>query len=173
MSASDKIALASLALSGISVVVTAIFSYLVWIVSKQNKDAAVLTAEIAKSTFEQQRIAEDIIKVQMRSSVLEKMRIIRNAVSFQNEYLDPNLLKKLPRDHGLTDYELSKYFSDIQLKSIIAFWNNFNGYLVRHFLDTSGLFKDLNQSDVQEIQEKSVQLRAYLDLSIDDLRNNL
>lgn len=172
MSASDKIAMASLALSGISVVVTAIFSYLVWIVSKQNKDAAVLTSEIARSTFEQQRITEENIRFQMKNSMFEKMMNIRNCVILQaTSDIDINFLKKQKREHGLTEYELSKYFSDKQIRAIFSFWSNFTVYLNKHFLDSNGVFRDLNQSEVEGIKETSAKLREYLDKLIEDFYN--
>ncbi|WP_400162904.1 hypothetical protein ACAF76_008330 [Brevibacillus sp. TJ4] len=150
MSVSDTIAFWSLCISGVNVIITGVFSFLVWKATKQSSETAQSSYDLTREILNKQLREEQATKELYMNNIMRKAVKVQMAVVSQMNGIKPEILAKAPRTHGLTEVELAKYFDDFQRETIIAIWNLFEQYLRPEWLDQEGKIKQQFDEDEQQ-----------------------
>jgi hypothetical protein len=148
LNTADTIALWALCISGVNVIITGFFSFLVWQATKQASDTAQSSLDLSKEILGRQLREEQAAKELYMNRVYRKAVKVQWAVWSQLGGLKPELLMTAPRTHGLTEIELAKYFDDTQRETTVTIWDLFNQYLRPVWLDETG---DVKRNSVRKI----------------------
>jgi hypothetical protein len=151
-------------LSLASIIVTGIFSYFIFRVTRDSTKAAIKSAEVAEASylFNQsltihQKELEGFISKQYFESIKEKALLLSQAVISQNSTsLNGSMIKNAPRKHGLTEVEFTKYLTSDQQDIVKQIWNQFNYYLAEYWITPNGDLKaTFNGEEVSNIIQGS------------------
>ncbi|MDV2883823.1 hypothetical protein RYX45_01425 [Alkalihalophilus pseudofirmus] len=147
----------------LGIIVTGIFSYLVW-------RATAKTAEIAQSNFEIQKLIQkqrdeelENVKFMYRATARTNMYQIIKALSDQRTNLNINVIQQAKSNHEFSEFEMAKYFDENERIMMVAFYSLYNQYLNKWWKDSTGdWLKSTKGEDVQRKKESSIDLAEEL-----------
>jgi hypothetical protein len=133
-------------ISSISILITGIFSLLVWIATKESANASKATAEMAAATLELNRLTIErqeqresehrmAMRLQYITPILKTAKSIYNALVSTNGGEIDKALRKISFSHGISPEEIAKYFLIHEVEQINNAWDTFDNYLTLYFKD--------------------------------------
>lgn len=151
-------------LAMINILVTGIFSFLVWKATKVGADAAKLTYELNEKIVRNEELAKKSLKDEYITKVYLRLLEFENAVRKQTKKLDVHAMKRAPKTSGLTDEQRARYFTREELNIIDEIWLEIEEYLDRHWTNKDGTFKEaFDGIELQNMQMESEALSQSID----------
>ncbi|CAN2250270.1 hypothetical protein STZ1_20322 [Bacillus subtilis] len=145
----------------IGIFTTGVFSFLVW-------KATVKSNELSKESFQLTNTIQRHERALYEEKEWRYRRIyihwvdfrigkMMEAVTKQINGYDPASIMQIPRDVGLSNDTLAKYFTISEVADILHIYDYFNDYLKEHWLTHDGEYRvgHLNNTEYEKLQEGS------------------
>ncbi|GEM_PF-7034817 len=117
----------------VGIIVTSIFSCLVWVATKRSADVAKATLDLNKSIVDRENNKEEEYRKIMRNHVLNSLirdsKIVHDAViSIDEREIHRKLLGGIPTTLNVAKEELAKYFNEEEYNLITEAWGSYELY---------------------------------------------
>lgn len=135
-------------LSLLGMIITGIFSFFVW---KVSKNTFLLSLNIQKMQEEQDERNKD----EYKDSILQKAYDLNDIISKQAQEINVKLLFEAPVSHGLSEIVLAKYFSNKQRRAVKDIWSVYEYYIKLYWKNPDGSDVILDGPTIKGIKEES------------------
>ncbi|MEF3312343.1 hypothetical protein PV433_26000 [Paenibacillus sp. GYB004] len=127
----------SLVVAFIGIILTAIFSFLLWRATLRSTMAAESSAEAARAATRLAEITERerkekiaIVREQLRNDIRSKAVEMRYfIVAHQRGFTTTETMKSIPRSHAIPVFYLAEYFTDEERQRINDAWDSYDKYI--------------------------------------------
>jgi hypothetical protein len=130
-----------------------------------------------KSLSSKEPLNHENLKDELTATVLLKMFAIRNAVQKQETNIHVKVIENAPKEFGIDEQLLNKYFSNQHIALINEYWKLFDDYLNNYWVTKNGKLKTVfsgviekKSGDVGELMRGSEQLVLKLDRLLKDFQ---
>lgn len=124
-------------ISVIGIIVTGIFSYLVWKATKKSTQVAQESYNLSQSIINSQAKLKANIRDQFISKVLSNANVVLEILTIQRSQLTLRM-ERIPKSCGLSETELAEYFEQKEREIIYKAWEMLNGYIEKYINDSTG-----------------------------------
>jgi hypothetical protein len=134
-------------ISTVGVIITGIFTALVWRATVRTAEATKAAADTAEATLklnedlakrEEVREAEfnKLMKIQLTPKILKESELAYNSVVDTSEFEIHRKLENAPKKLSVDIKEIAKYFSESEVKIILNAWETYDRYLSKYYQKT-------------------------------------
>lgn len=153
-------------ISFFGIVVTGIFSFLVWKAAQKSNEIAKANYKLSESIIKSQENLNKAVKIECLKTVLHTAIEIKSVLTSHSENLLTKKVIELPKNSGLSKEQTAE-FLDISVKDKInEAWNSLENYISNNLLDHYGRVKGTLYSDeVERIQKNtSIPIEKFQEL---------
>lgn len=159
------------------IVVTGIFSFLVWKATQKSNEIAKANYKLSESIIKSQENLNKAVKIECLKTVLHTAIKIESVLTSHSKNLLTKKVIELPKNSGLTKEQTAEFLDSLVKDKINDAWNSLESYITNNLLDDFGRMKGTLYSDeVERIQkntsvaiEKFHQLIEVLNKAIESL----
>lgn len=128
-------------ISSIGILVTGIFSFLVWKATVASNKVANSNYELSRSIIDNKNETNRRIKDEYIDLVISNTQKIKENLLIQQKGLNFLYIQNIPKKCGLTELQLAEFFDAYEAEIIKKCWNELEEYLFVHWKDNHGEFK--------------------------------
>jgi len=148
--------------SALTIIITAIFSYLVWKATKENAEVAKASYKLSESIVNSQKQIKQSIKEEYIRKVLNNAKEVREILQAQKIKLNADKMKNAPKSCGLSDEQLAEYIDSTERLRISKAWEYLAEYLNNCWQDHNGVMKVGFAGDEAQMARNGLEKPMYV-----------
>lgn len=129
-------------ITSLGLLVTGIFSYLVWKATQQSTEVAKASYKLSESIINSQLQLKAKIKEEYIRNVCKNINEVIEGLKSQKSALSAYKINNIPRSCGLTEEQIAEFFSDLERQAINNAWESLDNYIQDYWTDTHGKIKE-------------------------------
>lgn len=162
-------------ISFLGIVITGLFSFLVWKATKKSTQVAQESYNLSQSIINSQKQLKHNVKNEFVRTILLRANDVLVSLEVQRKGLNTAIIAKIPKECGLSEVQLAEYFGLEEREIINKTWDILNNYLDKHWTDKNGQFKGTFSGDelvnVIEAVTEPIEAFNFLINNLEKIRN--
>lgn len=161
-------------ISSIGILITAIFSYLVWTATNKSNELAQASYKLSESIINSQKELKKDLKLEYARTLLKNAKLVKECLELQQDNLNINKIKDLPKSCGLNQEQIAEYFNEDERLTINNSWEDLDNYIEKYWKDVNGRYKvGFTGCEAEEARNKTIEPLSKFVLLLQNLEDIL
>ncbi len=143
-------------ISSIGILVTAIFSYLVWRATVKSTEVSQRSYELTQAILKDQAKIDNATKEEFKETLLNVVGVVKKILINTKDNNGYVSMSRIPREHGLSENTVAKYFDKSERDCIKKSWDKLDDYMNQHFTEIDGNHKTTFRGNELDIAKQSL-----------------